>query len=143
MPWLKLLHISAVIVWSGCLLYMAAAIASAASARPATPVDPSRQRLLRPMFTLMATPAALVAIASGTAIFLLQGPVAVWLLAKLGVVSLLVLGHGVCGMLILRTERQHENTSPVRTRVVSALVGASSALWLGTIAWLVLGKPVF
>ncbi|MBL0419335.1 CopD family protein [Ramlibacter sp. AW1] len=142
-PWLKLLHISAVILWSGSLLYMTAAIATAAGSAAPVAVDPVRHGVLRAIFTLMATPAALVAIASGTTIFLLQGPVAPWLIAKLAVVGLLVLGHGVCGMLVLRTERQAgaEGTASRGVRVVSGCVAAASVLWLGVIAWLVLAKP--
>lgn len=141
MPWLKLLHISAVIVWSGALLYLTMAIATAASPQPAAVVDTTRHQLLRGLFTQIATPAALLAIASGTAIFLLHGPVVPWLIAKLAVVAMLVLGHAACGMLVLRAERQAQGVSPSRTRILSALVGGASVLWLGTIAWLVLSKP--
>jgi putative membrane protein len=141
MPWLKLLHISAVILWCGALLYLPAAIAAGAGARPAAAVDPQARGQLRALFTLVATPAALVAIVSGTSIFLLQGPVVIWLLAKLAVVGLLVLGHALCGMLILRVERQAQGGSRRFTRAACAVVGVASLLWLGTIAWLVLAKP--
>lgn len=141
MPWLKLLHISAVIVWSGSLLYMAAAITTATAAAAPVAVDPLRHRLLRSLFTLVATPAALLAIGSGTAVFLLHGPIAIWLFTKLAVVGLLVLGHGVCGMLILRSERQAGHSPSRGTRVLAGVVGLASVLWLSTIAWLVLAKP--
>ena len=137
MPWLKLLHIAAVIVWCGSLLYLPLAIAAAAAPEPPAALGPPRRLLLRTLFTWVATPAALLAIASGTAIFLYQGPLAVWLVAKLATVSLLVLGHGACGMLILRIERGHD--AAVRGPCVA--IGASSLLWLAGIAWLVLHKP--
>lgn len=126
MPWLKLLHLSAVIVWAGALLYLPWAIAA-----PGTPV-----RMLRGIFIGIATPAALLAIGSGTALFLLYGPVAPWLQVKLAVVSLAVLGHAACGMLILRVERRH-----AVAYALAAALGVSSALWLGLVAWLVLAKP--
>jgi uncharacterized membrane protein len=136
MPWLKLLHISAVILWCGSLLYLAGAIAAAA--RPPPPLlDAGGPRVLRILFTLVAGPAALAAIASGTAIFVLHGPHAMWLLAKLAVVALLVLGHAACGMLILRIERGLQQ----RVRAFGATIGLTSVLWLGAIAWLVLRKP--
>lgn len=141
MPWLKLLHISAVIAWSGSLLYLALAITTATSSVAPAAVDPLRHRLLRVLFTLVATPAALLAIGSGTAIFLLQGPVAAWLFVKLAVVGLLVLGHGVCGMLVLRSERQAGHSPSRGTRAMAGVVGFASVLWLLTIAWLVLAKP--
>ena len=137
MPWLKLLHISAVILWCGSLLYLAAAIGAAA--RPAAPplLQAGGPRVLRILFTLVAGPAALVAIASGTAIFVLYGPQALWLLAKLTAVALLVLGHAACGLLILRVERG----LPRRVPAFSAAIAVSSVTWLAAIAWLVLRKP--
>jgi protoporphyrinogen IX oxidase len=136
MPWLKLLHITAVVLWCGTLLYLPGAISAAASGRAAV-FDRPGQRVLRSLFTLVVTPAALVAIASGTAIFVWQGPLAPWLIAKLAVVSLLVLGHAACGLLILRAERGHQ----AFLRALSVLVTASTVLWIGAIAWLVLHKP--
>jgi putative membrane protein len=141
MPWLKLLHISAVILWCGSLLYLPAAIAAAAGPQPSAAFDPARRGLLRTVFTLVATPAALLAIASGTAIFMLDGPVVVWLMAKLVVVGLLVLGHAACGMLILRAERQVAGGPRDWTQAWCIAIGSASLLWLGAIAWLVLAKP--
>lgn len=129
MPWLKLLHIGAVIVWCGALLYLPPAIADA---RP-------RRVVPRRLFTVVATPAALVAIASGTAILLLHGPLSAWLLVKLAIVGLLVLGHAACGMLILRAERS-EGCAALRGRCTA--LEAASLLWLAAIAWLVLRKPL-
>lgn len=137
MPWLKLLHISAVILWCGALLYLPAALLAAARQPAPAALDARGGRALRDLFTLVATPAALVAIASGTAIFVLQGPLAPWLVAKLVAVGLLVLGHGACGLLILRVERR----TPGGVRAWSVVIGTASLLWLGTIAWLVLQKP--
>lgn len=137
MPWLKLLHITAVIIWCGTLLYLPAAIAAASGpGRPAV-FEPSGRHVLRSLFTLVATPAALLAIGSGTAIFVFQGPLALWLIAKLATVSLLVLGHAACGLLILRAERREQG----HARALSVLIAASSLLFLTAIAWLVLQKP--
>lgn len=138
MPWLKLLHITAVIVWCGALLYLPAWIAAATGAQRAAPVGAfSPRQLLRTVFTLVATPAALLAIASGTAIFALQGPLSRWLMAKLGAVALLVLAHGACGMLVLRAERHPAESLVGLCRAVGATVAAT----LLCVAWLALGKP--
>lgn len=140
MPWLKLLHMSAVIIWCGALLYLPGAVAASspvAAAGTASPFGHGGPRVLRGVFTLVATPAALVAIASGTAIFVLLGPLAPWLVAKLALVGALVLGHGACGMLILRLERQATG----HLRAWSMLIVAWSLTWLLGIAWLVLRKP--
>ena len=137
MPWLKFLHIGAVIVWCGALPYLA--LATAAGPGPgAGPLAPARTALLlRRVYLGVATPAALVAIASGTAIFSLRGPLADWLVAKLALVALLVLLHAGCGWLLLRREQGH---GPGR-RVLGPALAASASLLLLGVAWLVLGKP--
>lgn len=135
MPWLKLLHVCAVIAWIGALLYLPTVIAATAH-RSAPDADALPPRLLRGLFVNVATPAALVAIASGTAIFMWSGLLAHWLMLKLALVSLLVLGHASCGMLLLRVERGQ----PV-ARGLAQLVTTASLLWLAGIAWLVLRKP--
>ena len=138
MPWLKLLHITAVILWCGALLYLPASIASAADGpRTAAVYAASQRQLLRGLFTLIATPAALVAIASGTAIFVFYGPLTLWLMAKLATVGLLVLAHASCGLLILRVERAQAQG----LKGLCWAVGATAMAAVLAIAWLVLGKP--
>lgn len=137
MPWLKLVHLAAVIVWCGALPYLVVA----ATARPrggAGPVALARHALLlRWIYVGVATPAALLAIASGTAIFSLRGPLATWLVAKLALVALLVLVHAACGWLLLRREQGRGTGARAMGTVLTALAGT---LVFG-IAWLVLGKP--
>lgn len=132
MPWLKLLHISAVVLWCAALLYLPLALATAADDERLV-----QRRVLRLLYTSVATPAALMAIASGTFIFLWQGPLAPWLVVKLAVVALVVLMHASLGLLVLRSERAD---APVRCRSCAAVLGAALA-GLSTIAWLVLAKP--
>lgn len=136
MPWLKLLHVTAVIVWCGTLLYLPFALSAPRVAGSTVAFEAQQLRVLRRVFTLVTTAAALIAIASGTAVFVLHGPYAPWLVAKLATVSLLVLMHGVCGMLILRAE---SGAGPVRGW--SRAVVAISLVSVATIAWLVLRKP--
>jgi uncharacterized membrane protein len=137
-PWLKLLHIGAVVVWCGALLYLPPMIAAATTGRPgARDVQAPWPSLPRGVFNALATPAALLAIASGTLIFVTQGPLAPWLMFKLAGVGVLVLGHGACGVLLLRAERaQHRGVRPACSAVTVLTV-----LCLLGIAWLVLRKP--
>jgi putative membrane protein len=137
MPWLKILHIGAVILWCGSLLYLPLATAAAsgdARRRPAALGDP-QDEILRALFIWVATPAALVAIGSGTLIFVVQGTLGLWLLAKLVLVGLLALGHACFGLLILRVERGQS------ARRAALLAGALLLPLLLAIAWLVLRKP--
>lgn len=147
MPWLKLLHITAVIVWCGTLLYLPTLIASATGPQQAPVLGGAQQQVggaaatprpqvLRMLFTLVVTPAALVAIASGTAIFVFLGPLTLWLVAKLVAVGMLVLAHAVCGLLVLRAER---GQTGLAAPCVAVTVLCGSAILL--VAWLVLGKP--
>lgn len=138
MPWLKLLHIGAVIAWCGALLCLPLLLASAAA--PPGACSPARvlaRAWPRQVFIGIATPAALLAIASGTLIFAMQGPLAPWLMLKLAAVGVLVLGHGACGLLVLRTERGELGGLRRASRAVLALLLAS----LLAVAWLVLRKP--
>jgi uncharacterized membrane protein len=100
-------------------------------------VQPRWPLLPRNVFIGLATPAALLAIVSGTLIFVSQGLLAPWLMFKLAGVGLLVLGHGACGLLVLRTERGQRGGVRVACRMVMVLTVLSV---LG-IAWLVLRKP--
>jgi uncharacterized membrane protein len=137
MPWFKLLHVSAVIAWAGSLFYLTIALALAGREDgPAMFSNAHRRTLLRGLFVGVTTPVALLAIGSGTAIFMLYGPLAPWLIVKLGVVGLLVLGHAACGLLVLRVERQDSPWTKL-----AYLVCALSLLWFATIAWLALRKP--
>jgi len=139
MPWLKLLHITTVIIWCGALLYLCLWVAGAAAAAREQPHQAQLPlHLLRPLYTWVATPAALLAIASGTLIFVWQDVLAVWLMAKLGLVGLLVLGHGASGLLVLRVEAGQWRG----TRLSAHGIVWASLLWLGAIAWLVLRKPI-
>lgn len=129
----------AVIVWCGALLYLPALIAAAATPAPSAARDmqPRWQLLPRRVFIGLATPAALLAIVSGTLIFVTQGLLAPWLMFKLAGVGLLVLGHGACGLLVLRTERGQRGG----VRLACHMVLVSTVLCLLGIAWLVLRKP--
>jgi len=134
-PWLKLLHVGAVIVWCGALLYLLSMLAATTPVAAAGRTVP--QHWPRSIFIGVATPAALLAIVAGTWIFASQGPLAPWLMLKLSIVGLLVLGHGACGVLVLRAERGQF----AGVRVACHVLTLSTVLWLLAITWLVLRKP--
>nr|WP_297353153.1 CopD family protein [uncultured Caldimonas sp.] len=137
MPWLKLLHIAAVLVWCGALLYLPPAVAAGTARANGELFRAPHGEMARSVFTLVATPAALVAIASGTVVFLLDQTLAVWLVAKLTLVCALVLCHAACGVLLLRVERDRER--PVH--LACSVAGGLSVLLILAILALVLGKP--
>ena len=101
MPLLKLLHFMALICWCGVLLYLPAMIA--AGTRSSDELFYSdHAHLTSTVFNLIATPAALLAIGSGTALFLRESIFDPWLIIKLTTVAGMVLCHALCGVLILR-----------------------------------------
>ncbi|SDG55278.1 CopD family protein [Pseudomonas seleniipraecipitans] len=136
MPLLKLLHFTALILWCGALLYLPALIA--ASCRSAhVPDRPGHPEINRSVFTLVMTPAAIVAIGSGTALFLRDGTFGVWLIAKLTMVAVMVICHALLGLLILQCER---HPRPVMQIACAALGGTTLCMVAATL-WLVLAKP--
>ena len=136
MPWLKLVHFAALLCWCGSLLYLPALIASSAQGAHSR-LHPETDYPVRVVFTLFATPAALLAIGSGTLLFLVAGQWAGWLILKLAAVSGMALCHALCGVLVLRLERQPERALSLEC---SAL-GALAAALVGITLWLVLAKP--
>ncbi|MGG2399938.1 CopD family protein [Pseudomonas sp. SH1-B] len=136
MPLLKLLHFMALICWCGALVYLPALIAAGARGR-----DPLFYRdhahLTRMVFNLVATPAALLAIGSGTALFLRESIFDPWLIVKLSTVAGMVLCHALCGVMILRVERVAEP----KLRRDCLLIGLLVTVLIGATLWLVLAKP--
>lgn len=138
MPWLLAVHIIALICWCGALLYLPALTAVTARHELAGEAT-ARESWSRSLFTLAATPAALLTIASGTALFLLEQLVAGWLMVKLTLVTALVICHALNGWLILSLEK----APPEHLSLLCALLAATSAVLMLAIIWLVLAKPLW
>lgn len=136
MPLLKLLHFIALIGWCGALLYLPAMIAAGTRSHDEL-FYRDHAHLTRAIFNLIATPAALLAIGSGTALFLRESIFDAWLIVKLTTVAGMVLCHALCGVLILRIERV---TDPSLRRDC-LLIGLLLAGLISATLWLVLAKP--
>jgi protoporphyrinogen IX oxidase len=140
MLWVLVLHIMAVLFWAAGLLYLPLllAAAGAGTGRAMLARLPEHHDSVgRFVFTHIATPAALLAIITGTAVFLIDRTVEFWLIVKLTVVTALVLAHVVAGLLVLRVEGADADP---RRGGFWALAGVL-ALLMVTIVWLVLAKP--
>lgn len=94
-------------------------------------------QVARRVFTLFATPAALVTIISGTALFLVDQRAEVWLAVKLGLVSGLVICHVLTGRLTIYVEE----TSSKYEKLFSVLLGVAVLALIAGILWLVLAEP--
>lgn len=138
MLWILVLHISALLFWCAALLYLPALIAGMHT-RQIEISEPYHQygSIARFVFTHIATPAALLAIMSGTIVLLLNRTAELWLIIKLTLVVGLVVGHTLVGLLLLHT--QERSSKPVRLWCwsLSAVLG----ILITAILWVVLAKP--
>ena len=140
MLWILVLHIIALLFWAAALLYLPALVAAVATRRAEISESPAHHAsLARIIHTHVATPAALVAIMSGTGVFLLDRTVEAWLVAKLTLVTGMVICHALAGFLILRTERGAAGL----TGLLAWLLNGTLCLLMAGIVWLVLAKPTF
>jgi preprotein translocase subunit SecY len=124
------------VIFASSLLYLPALIA-AGTRRSNRLFYRDHAHLTRMVFTLVSTPAALLAIGSGTALFLRDGTLAGWLIMKLTVVTAMALCHALSGVLVLRIEREPERGVTHQCLALGVLVPLLIALTL----WLVLAKP--
>lgn len=137
MPWIKVLHIATLLCWCASLLYLPAMLLAGARSRDASPFDVSVPILLRFVFTHVATPFALLAIMSGTLLFIVGQLTGGWLVLKLAAVSGMVICHVLCGALIVRLEQEHRRFLVP----ASGLIAVMSAALMLTVLVLVLSKP--
>ncbi len=136
MPLLKLLHFAGLLCWCGTLLYLPALVA-AGTRQTSALFYRDHAHLTRMVFTLVGTPAALVTIGSGTALFLRDGILAGWLIVKLSTVAGMVLCHALCGVMVLHIERAPEHSVSLRC----LFLGVAIAAFITATLWLVLAKP--
>lgn len=136
MLWMLTIHIAALLAWCAGLLCLPALLASDRAWTEAGELHRPFDGVERFVYTHLATPAALAAIMSGTAVFLLDRTVEAWLVVKLTLVTGLVVCHVLTGMLVLRLE----SAETVRLKLWSRLVGAAALAVIGAILWVVLAK---
>jgi protoporphyrinogen IX oxidase len=138
MLWFLVVHIGAVLFWCGGLLYLPALIASTKAGHAELGSAPRRyDSMARFVFTRITTPAALLAIVAGSAVFLLNQTTEGWLVAKLTLVSGLTIVHALVGLLVMRAEDENGKTVLPWCWVLAI---AMCALMIA-IVWIVLAKP--
>jgi len=98
----KLIHISAIVIWSAGLLYLPGLFAEHAGTAGAQD-DEAFRRLrhrTRLVFIGLASPAAVIAIVSGTVLVFLAASLGGWMVLKLFAVSGMVLLHAYFGRMM-------------------------------------------
>lgn len=136
MIWVKLVHLAAIAVWSAgiiCLpgLYVRRAGLTAEG-------DLYRlQAMVRHLYTFIVSPAAFVAVASGTALVFLREAWVPWFSVKLALVGVMVVIHILTGLVIIGLFEEGRTYSPLR---FAAATGASVAV-VSLVLLVVLAKP--
>lgn len=136
-PWLKALHFVSLFIWSACLFSLPAIFAAHRSI--ATVEDAIQLRAAtRFAYIAIASPAAILAIASGTALIYPTSAYGGWLPLKLTLVACMSAFHVALGRITLML---HDNPKAWPTRVHALLAIVPAPLVLGVL-YLVLAKPL-
>lgn len=133
--WLKAIHVIAIAVWAGGLVWLPGMLVYGAG-RPRADIV-HLHRFGRFGYDLVVSPAALIAIASGTALIFSAGVAEAWFYLKLAVIAGMVGIHMVIGTFLDWEVRKAK--APGR-KARFAMVAASAAL-ASAVLWLVLRKP--
>lgn len=136
--WLKALHISSLVIWCGGILVLPALFAY----RPHDDSKPDLwrlQRVVRYAYTVVISPAAFVAVVTGTGLVFMREVFTDWFAAKLAVVGVLAAIHIRFGHIIMHLfeDGGRYQTWRMWLSIVTALVVIAAILWL------VLAKPRF
>lgn len=138
--WLKALHIAALSIWGGGLLALPGIMAREYRSVAGDAGNLGalwRHRVSRFAYDLIVSPAAVVAIGSGTALIFVTMPLEGWLFLKLAAVGGLVVVHMWVGRIIDQFEAPEQPPTPLISTVLSTL----AILFICLILWLVLQKP--
>lgn len=114
-PYLKAVHISMIAVWTAGLFALPMMMARHENAVGQADFSRIRQATHR-SYTLLVTPAAVIAIATGTVLIFLSEAFTLWMFAKLVCVALMVAFHAWIGgtlVEVAETEGSHAPPAPV------------------------------
>ena len=133
---LKGLHIAALIVWCAGLFALPLLLGRHDPGLSQAPYARLRQ-LTDASYRLVMTPAAVIAIAAGTALVFARGVYEPWMAAKLAAVGLLVCLHAWQGLAVVKMgEYAGQRSTPNAALLIVLSIGVMSIVLL-----LVLAKP--
>ena len=137
MAYLKALHISTLLIWCAGLFYLPGLYV--AHPKVESHHDFRRLRIMtRFAFVGVISPAAVIAVVSGTALVFVAQVEGGWMAAKLAIVTLMVLFHLYCGRL-LGMLGEHPD---LRSAGAHLLLLVPPLVLIPLVFWLVLGKPL-
>lgn len=136
MIWLKVIHIAAIAIWSAGLICLPGLYVQ----RAHVPNKPSLHRLqglVRHLYVGILSPAAFLAIATGTALIFVRETFEAWFSLKLFLVGLMAVVHVLTGLVIIRLFEEGEVYPVWRFVAITAL----TFLIVVLILFVVLAKP--
>ena len=134
--WLKILHIAAIAIWMAGLVSLPGLYVQRAHVRDKEQLY-RLQRTVRFAYLALVSPAAFIAVATGTALIFAREVFEPWLSVKLTLVGALAVLHSLTGLVIIRLFKEGEIYPVWRFVAVTAL---TMLLILGVL-YLVLVKP--
>lgn len=134
---LKFIHVGAIAIWAGGLLMLPWLLLHRAKAGEGERLH-QLHRVVRALYTQLASPAAFVAIASGTVLILLRPTQEGWFSAKLVAVGVLAMLHVLHGLVIPSLFQADGSLK----RGLGALLATANLTVVVLVLWLVLARPV-
>lgn len=135
--WLKMLHVAALAFWGGGLLALSGLVAREHRAGGGALGPLWRHRASRFAYDVLISPAAVLAIGSGTALIFVTRPLEGWFFLKLAAVAGLVGAHMLMGHVIDRLDAPE----PRPTRLLTAALPSATLFLICLVLGLVLLKP--
>ncbi|KQO74969.1 CopD family protein [Rhizobium sp. Leaf262] len=136
MVFVKFAHIAAICIWAAGLVSLPGLYVQRAHIKEDDDLF-RLQKIVRFSYVRILSPAAFIAIASGTGLIFLQEPYSPWFSLKLVLVGILVVLHVMTGLVIIRLFEDGEVYPVWRFVVVTAI----SSLLVGGILFVVLARP--
>ena len=133
---LKLVHVAAISIWAAGLISLPGLYVQRVHVSDKDSLY-RLQKMVRFAYVTIISPAAFVAVASGTALIFGQQVYAPWFSLKLLFVAVLVILHVLTGLVIIRLFREGEVYPVWRFILVTAITGVIIA----AILFIVLAKP--
>lgn len=136
MIWAKVLHMSAIAIWTAGLMVLPGLFLRRANVASGTPLH-RLQRMARFLYVAILSPAAFVAVGSGIVLIFLTQVFEPWFGLKLALVGGLVALHVLTGLVILKIFEDGRSYPRWRFLAVTTLTGTLSL----AILTVVLAKP--
>lgn len=133
---LKFIHLAAIAVWSGGLIALPFLFWQRRMLQPGTELN-RLHRIARLVYVDLTSPAAYIAIASGTGLIFLQATFAEWFSTKMVLVGLMAMLHVVAGLILVKLFLPDGRLG--RTSCVALSI--AYAVLITAVVWIVLAKP--